>query len=194
MGRRGIVRKLNDKQRELASENYKMIYSAANRWYFRNTLSTFEECYDACMDAYMKAVTLYDESKGCKFSTFYYEVAKGFILKAMRDAKAQKRLANQNTISIFREVSGDTEKITLMDLMESKENQYAVIENFETLKTVWHLLDETERYCIAEYYFNGRIQSEIAATMGNTQVHVSRKIKEGIKKMRNELEGELQHA
>lgn len=182
------VEPLTPQQEKLAEDNYKLIFKCANYWKKKLDLP-FEDCYDDCAESYMRSVRKFNPDLGWKFSTFYYTVAKSSMWKVMRDKRAQKRAANLNTLSTDK-VMGfhpDGSDITLMDMLKSKSslnNDFDKIALNESLAK----LEERERICIELMYFKEVRQKDISALMGFTQAHVSRTIRSGLEKMRNELE------
>lgn len=64
-------------------ENYeKMAFGLAHRYTLATNLS-YEDCLEAVMEAFVRAVEMYDPSIGA-FSTWFHQVARGEITKELR--------------------------------------------------------------------------------------------------------------
>ena len=77
-----------------------------------------------------------------------------------------------------------------MDPLESigtEEHQYEVSEDRAVLEPGWRVLDERERRILHLRFFKGLTQSQIAAQVGISQMHVSRLIRRALEKIRAEI-------
>lgn len=82
---------------------------------------------------------------------------------------------------------GNSEGKTLMDKLESKDDDQQKIENRIMLSQAFSGIDEREKLIIYLRYFRQRTQSEIAERLGISQVQVSRIEKKVLLKMREKL-------
>ncbi len=82
---------------------------------------------------------------------------------------------------------GDGSNIYLIDKMVSNENNEETIVDHLALKQVINNLEEKEKKIIELRYFNDKTQSEVAKTVGISQVQVSRIEKKVLLKIRNNL-------
>jgi RNA polymerase sigma-B factor len=84
---------------------------------------------------------------------------------------------------------GDSEDGTVEDLFGGPEPGYDEVEHGALLETGLAALDDREREIVALRFFEGLTQSEIAARVGISQMHVSRLLRRSLATMRGRLEG-----
>ena len=80
-----------------------------------------------------------------------------------------------------------------LDPLESigtEEHQYQVSEDRAVLAPGFRKLDERERHILHLRFFEGLTQSQIAAQVGISQMHVSRLIRRSLEKIRDEIAGD----
>lgn len=82
---------------------------------------------------------------------------------------------------------GDEEGISLLDKMQSEENQEESITNRICIQEVLKNLKEQEKQVIVLRYYKGKTQTEVAKILGITQVQVSRIEKKTLEHMRVKL-------
>ena len=76
----------------------------------------------------------------------------------------------------------------LIDLLEDEEHGYEAAENRELLATGLQTLDERERRILQLRFVEGLTQSQIAAEIGVSQMHVSRLLRQTLEKLEREIE------
>jgi RNA polymerase sigma-B factor len=84
---------------------------------------------------------------------------------------------------------GDSEEGTVEDLFGGPEPGYEEVEHAALLEAGLSALDERERTIVELRFFEGLTQSEIAARIGISQMHVSRLLRRSLAIMRGRLEG-----
>jgi RNA polymerase sigma-B factor len=84
---------------------------------------------------------------------------------------------------------GDGDEGTVEDLFGAREEGYDEVEHGVLLESGLAALDERERAIIELRFFEGLTQSEIAARIGISQMHVSRLLRRSLAVMRGRLEG-----
>jgi RNA polymerase sigma-B factor len=86
------------------------------------------------------------------------------------------------------ELDGDSD-VELIDLLEVEEQGYEDAENRELLGSGMRALDERERRIVELRFVDGLTQSQIAAEIGVSQMHVSRLIRRALETLGKEIEG-----
>lgn len=76
---------LNDEQRKLVEDNHNLIYSFLNSRHL--SLDAIEDWYGTAAIGLCKAALIYDESKGCKFTTLAYIIMDNEVKQVMRSNK-----------------------------------------------------------------------------------------------------------
>lgn len=84
--------------------------------------------------------------------------------------------------------SNGGEDETMQDLLGVPEAGYAEVEDGVLVETGLAALDERERRIVELRFFEGLTQSEIAARIGISQMHVSRLLRRALQTMRGRLE------
>jgi RNA polymerase sigma-B factor len=74
-----------------------------------------------------------------------------------------------------------------LEAIGTEEHQYEVSENRAVLEPGFRVLDERERMILHLRFFKGLTQSQIAAQIGISQMHVSRLIRRSLEKIRDEI-------
>lgn len=96
--------------------------------------------------------------------------------------------ASMDVESIYKPVyQGDGKQIDLVDKLPEKHNETERCLNKIVTKQLLDSLEETERRLMILRYFDEKTQSEIAATLGISQVQVSRLEKKILLKLRGKL-------
>jgi RNA polymerase sigma-B factor len=80
---------------------------------------------------------------------------------------------------------GDAE---LIDLLEEEDRGYEAVENRQLLASGLHALDERDREILRLRFAVGLTQSQIAAEIGISQMHVSRLIRRALETLSQEIE------
>jgi RNA polymerase sigma-B factor len=84
---------------------------------------------------------------------------------------------------------GDSDEGTVEDLFGGPDPGYDEVENGALLESGLSALDERERTIVELRFFEGLTQSEIAARIGISQMHVSRLLRLSLAVMRGRLDG-----
>ncbi len=82
---------------------------------------------------------------------------------------------------------GDDDDLDPLETIGTEEHQYAVSEDRAVLEPGFRVLDERERKILHLRFFEGLTQSQIAAQVGISQMHVSRLIRRSLEKIRDEI-------
>jgi RNA polymerase sigma-B factor len=81
----------------------------------------------------------------------------------------------------------DNGEVDPLEAIGSEEHQYSVSEDRAMLAPGFRVLDERERKILHLRFFDGLTQSQIAAQIGISQMHVSRLIRRSLEKIREEI-------
>lgn len=84
---------------------------------------------------------------------------------------------------------GESDEGTVEDLFGAPDPGYDDVEHGALLESGMQALDERERMIVELRFFEGLTQSEIAARIGISQMHVSRLLRRSLAVMRGRLEG-----
>lgn len=107
----------------------------------------------------------------------------------MLDVKEEKVIsaleACQKIKSLDEQINDDEKKITLLDVISSKQN--VSDEDMMDLKEAFTSLDSKEKDLLIKRYYNDFTQSEVAKEMGVNQVYVSRLEKKALSKMKSKM-------
>jgi RNA polymerase sigma-B factor len=82
----------------------------------------------------------------------------------------------------------DASDSTLADTLAQEEIGYALVEDGAIVETGLAALDSRERRIVELRFYEGLTQSQIAAEVGISQMHVSRLLRQALETMRGELE------
>ena len=107
------------------------------------------------------------------------------VLEALESGRAYSSLSLSS--------GGGTDGEDDLDPLESigtEEHQYEVSEDRAVLAPGFRALDERERKILQLRFFDGLTQSQIAAHVGISQMHVSRLIRRSLEKIRDEIAAE----
>jgi len=91
------------------------------------------------------------------------------------------------------ESDSDGSTVTLLDMVGSEDDGYEKVNQRLVLEKVLHVLSERERQVIHYTYIENLSQKDTGEKLGISQMHVSRLQRRAIKKLRDAIEGELQH-
>jgi RNA polymerase sigma-B factor len=83
---------------------------------------------------------------------------------------------------------GDDDDLDPLESLGTEEHQYEVSEDRAVLAPGFRVLDERERRILHLRFFEGLTQSQIAAHIGISQMHVSRLIRRALEKIREEID------
>lgn len=178
--------KLTQEQQDLITQHYKMIYRVTKYWFDRTNLS-FEDCYDASVDAIIYTARIFDKEKGFKFSTLYYRLTNKAVLKKIRDNKADMRVINQLTISLESKAhASDEDNFKVIDTI-TYQDVYSIYDQDEIARA-WKVLKETEKKYIYLSFYKQMSQMDIGKYCSAAKTNVGRAINKGLGKLKDELE------
>ena len=110
------------------------------------------------------------------------------ILEGLESANAYA------TLSLDAPESSDDGTLTMIDGLGSDDEALAHVENRETIKPLLEALDPREKHILTLRFFRGMTQSQIAAEIGISQMHVSRLLARTLAQLRQSLvEAEPDH-
>ena len=81
---------------------------------------------------------------------------------------------------------------SLLDLVGEPESGYSQVEEGALVEAGLDALDPRERRIVELRFFGGLTQSQIAAEIGISQMHVSRLLRAALQTMRGRIEGDLE--
>lgn len=174
--------KLTPEQAKLMEDNYKLIFKATSR-YLNKSEHTFDEIHDVCIFSLTRTAIMFDPTKGFKFATLFFTILDNKMRNIYRDKRAIKRRHN-GMLSLDKPVvSGEGKDLTISDIIG---NHDKYLFEYTNLIRGSRLTDKEAR-CCELYYLKDLEQREIANIIGCTQAHVSRLIRQGVDKIRDEL-------
>ncbi len=104
------------------------------------------------------------------------------VLEALESGRAY------NSLSLYGGGSGDDDdSFEILDCLGDEEGAYEVVEQRRFLAPAMERLDERERLILHLRFFEGMTQTQIAARVGISQMHVSRLIRKAIEVLRQEM-------
>ena len=86
--------------------------------------------------------------------------------------------------------SGDDSALSMIDVIGGDDEALEHVENRETIKPLLEALDPREKHILTLRFFRGMTQSQIAAEIGISQMHVSRLLARTLERLRESLEAE----
>ena len=78
----------------------------------------------------------------------------------------------------------------MIDVIGGDDEALEHVENRETIKPLLEALDPREKHILTLRFFRGMTQSQIAAEIGISQMHVSRLLARTLERLRDSLEAE----
>ena len=141
----------------------------------------------------IKGISTYDASKGTRLATYAARCVENEILMYFR---AQKRSAQNVSLSDHLDTGGDGTALALMDVISDEGDLAQQVSDRELLKKLCRVLDtcltEQEKKVILMRYglsgFRPHRQRETAAALGISRSYVSRIEKRALSKLRDALE------
>jgi RNA polymerase sigma-B factor len=104
------------------------------------------------------------------------------VLEALESGRAY------NSLSIYSSgASDEDDSLELLDYLGAEERQYELVEQRRLLAPAMGHLDERERLILHLRFFEGMTQTQIAARVGISQMHVSRLIRKSIDILRQQM-------
>ena len=109
-------------------------------------------------------------------------VEEELVLEAIESGRAY------SSVSLSAGAIGDEEgELDPLETIGTVEHEYEVSEDRAMLEPGFRVLDERERRILHLRFFEGLTQSQIAAQIGISQMHVSRLIRRALEKIREEI-------
>ena len=122
-----------------------------------------------------RSPTIADLAKACN-------VSEEEVLEALESGRAY------NSLSIYSGGSSDDEdSFELLDYLGDDEDAYELVEQRRYLAPAMGELEERERLILHLRFFEGMTQTQIAARVGISQMHVSRLIRKSIDVLRRQM-------
>jgi len=107
------------------------------------------------------------------------QVSEEEVVEAMESGRAY------SSVSLFSGGNAeDDESLELLDVLGSEEEAYEVFEQRRMLAPAMSRLDSRERLILHLRFFEGMTQTQVAARIGISQMHVSRLIRKSIENLR----------
>ena len=175
------MNKLTSQQNKLIEQYAHVISIYARKWHRKYKAFTYEEIEDACCTALIKSARTFDATKG-DFMALYTVAARGQVYKVIRYHNADMRRGEKPLSLDYRYAIGENE-FNMYDLIGECDS-YTFI-NRQFIQEAWSKLELKEQRCIYLYYYEQMRQNEIATQLGSSQMHVSRLIRKGLKKIQD---------
>lgn len=110
------------------------------------------------------------------------DVSEEEVLEALESGRAY------NSLSIYSSgASEEEDALELLDYLGQDEAEYELVEQRRYLAPAMERLDERERLILHLRFFEGMTQTQIAARVGISQMHVSRLIRKSIEVLRQHM-------
>jgi len=93
-----------------------------------------------------------------------------------------------STLSLDAPDSGDDSALSMIDVIGGDDEALEHVENRETIKPLLEALDPREKHILTLRFFKGMTQSQIAAEIGISQMHVSRLLARTLGRLRESLD------
>ena len=134
----------------------------------------------------MKAASLFDDSKGFKFSTFAIPVIENEIRSAMRKEKKHHGCISLDSEKVFSNDEGKTS--SLLEKVPYEEPGFELAEHSDLICSLLEIskLKEKERQAVFLVICKGLTQESAGSRIGLSQSVTGRYVKSGIKKIRKE--------
>ena len=174
------MKKLNDEQRKLIEDNYKLIRFLYRRSYTR--VCSWEVFQGLGHEAMCKAALGYDPSKG-KFTTYFAWKVKSEVGHYLTLINYDVRKANDGAMSIYTPIEDCKKKeITILDTLQARDNiADTVTEGIYWEEKINKLPDRTKKMIQLTYEGYGR--EEVAKKLNVSRSLVSMRIIEFKKSM-----------
>lgn len=142
----------------------------------------------------IKGITTFDQSKGARLATYAARCVENEILMHFR---AQKKSAQDVSLSDYIETGADGAALSLMDVVSDESDLLEQVSTRESVRQLRRAVDscltEQERQVVTlRYGLDGRRpqrQREVALAIGVSRSYVSRIEKRALEKLRGALEG-----
>jgi len=127
---------LRDKRKtdDFLEANKKLVFKVIYQC-FPNLADTydFDDYVQEGMIGLYDAMKRYDETKKCEFSTMAYIRIRSIISNKITSNKYQKRVINNNAISIYKVISIKDDNLRIIDILKDKiDIENSVVESYDT--------------------------------------------------------------
>ena len=93
-----------------------------------------------------------------------------------------------STLSLDAPDASEDSELTMIDVIGGTDDALEHVENRETIKPLLEALDPREKHILTLRFFRGMTQSQIAAEIGISQMHVSRLLARTLARLRESLD------
>jgi RNA polymerase sigma-B factor len=114
--------------------------------------------------------------------------AAGVTEEEVVEALEAGRAYSARSLTSSPDSSEEGSDVELIDLLEDEETGYEAAENRDLLASGLKALDERERRIVQLRFVEGLTQSQIAAEIGVSQMHISRLIRRALEKLGREID------
>jgi len=114
--------------------------------------------------------------------------AAGVTEEEVVEALEAGRAYSARSLTSSPDSSDEGSDVELIDLLEDEETGYEAAENRDLLASGLKALDERERRIVQLRFVDGLTQSQIAAEIGVSQMHISRLIRRALEKLGREID------
>lgn len=167
---------------KLFFDNTKLIHYVIKRI---GIMYDLQECYDVGELALLKAIQTYDESKGCKFSSYATNCIQYDIFNYLAYKSNPRRKNDFLNMSIDECLEDKGLLIEIIDSGIDLEKDIMEKEKIDLLNTIIEILEPNDSYMVKHYFGLGNnekmTQKEIADELGLKQNYVSFRIKRALK-------------
>jgi RNA polymerase sigma-B factor len=109
------------------------------------------------------------------------EVTEEEVIEGLESANAY------TTLSLDASDSAEDSALTMLDTMGEDDEALEHVENRESIKPLLEQLEPREKHILTLRFFRGMTQSQIAAEIGVSQMHVSRLLNKTLTSLRERL-------
>lgn len=184
----------------MKDKDIKLLYSFCNsRYKFYENKMTYDEFFSHASLGFVKALNKFDKNRGFKFSTYAFSCMDGEVrhqtyrntweyerdCRGGEDKYIRYRIDSLNAPT--KESNGDDRETEKIEFVVQEEAEYS-IEEILDVRNALSTIEENPAQALKMYYIEGKTQEEIADVLGITQVSVSRRLKKGLKLMKEKLE------
>jgi RNA polymerase sigma-B factor len=115
------------------------------------------------------------------------EIAEALEIDPGRVLDAYAADHNRRTLSLDRPVDSDDDETSALEWIGHSDGGYDLVEDRLAVESSLGELDQRERKVLHLRFVEDKVQSEIAATIGCSQMHVSRILRRALAKLREEV-------
>ncbi len=210
-----ITQEVNISKEELirkrVDDNLNLIYAPTRKFYNSNEMIKvkydFNELLSVSTIALHKASSKFDESKGCKFSTYAVTIIKYSLMEFTRKDKwyydrktvdgvekfvVVDRITTSHIIKDNRESCGSNKSITLENSLIDEDNNYEKSDNEILVDELLNTCTDRERNIIEDYFYKELTQKQLSDKYKTSQSHISLVIKRNLARFKGILGGKVE--